>query len=160
MSRPTGSDVLALAASRLGDRYELGAEAPKGPGSERYSGPWDCAELASWAYALLAGRVAGGHYMGCNSDGDAYSGFWLDHARMFGTPIDVAEAARIPGAVLLRRKRQGRVGHVAMSDGEGGTVEAHSKTFGVSRRGIAGRVWDMACLVPGIDYSPHKEIKS
>lgn len=153
--RPTGAHVVALLGTKLGQRYELGAEAPKGPGSETYSGPWDCAELASWAYALIVDRVARGRYFGCNKNDDAYSGFWIDDARQLGTVIPVDEAALIPGAVLLRRKRDGKVGHVAVCVGDGeSTIEAHSTKLGVCSRKIAGRVWDLACLVPGVDYTP------
>lgn len=153
--RPTGAHVVAIMGTKLGQRYELGALAPKGPGTEGFDGPWDCAELASWAYALLVDRVARGRFFGCNNDDDAYSGYWLDDARRFGTVIPVDEAALIPGAVLLRRKRAGKVGHVAISTGDGGTVEAHSTRLGVCVGKVAGRVWDLACLVPGVDYTPN-----
>jgi len=154
-TRPTGAHVVALMGTKMGQRYELGALAPKGPGTEGYDGPWDCAEIASWAYALLVGRMANGRYFGCNADDDAYSGFWLDYAQIVGTVIPLEEAAWIPGAVLLRRKLARRVGHVAVSVGDGErTIEAHSTRFGVCSKKIAGRVWDLACLVPGVEYTP------
>lgn len=151
IARPTGRAVVELAATKIGQSYVLGALAPK---DREWDGPWDCAELASWVHARLVGRVAGGRWFGANRDGDAYSGFWCDDARDFGVIVPPQDAMRIPGAVLLRRKREGRVGHVAISDGTGGTIEAHSTRRGVIRGTAAGRRWDSAVLVPGIDYAP------
>lgn len=39
-----------------------------------------------------------------------------------------------------------------ISDGTGGTVEAHSKADGVIKGHIAGRRWDMGILIPEIEY--------
>lgn len=155
--RPTGLDAVALAAVQLGQRYAH-VVVPKD--DRTYRGPFDCAELASWVYGCLLGRVLNGRYFGCSSEAagdDAYSGFWIDDGRKYGAEVTIEEAAQIPGAVLLRRARPGKMGHVAISDGQGGTIEAHSQTLGVARRGIAGRVWDLAVLVPDVEYRPAKE---
>lgn len=156
MSGPTGEDVLRLCESQLGRPYQH-VNVPKG--DRLYRGPFDCAELASWAVGVLIGKPPGmGRYFGCSrEDADAFSGFWLDDTKRYGTPITPEEAFGIPGAVLLRRARLGKMGHVAVSDGLGMTVEAHSKMLGVCRRTVQGRVWDLACLVPGITYSETKE---
>ena len=44
-----------------------------------------------------------------------------------------------------------------ISDGTGGTVEAHSTNRGVVRDTLSGRRWDMGILVPGIDYNKNAE---
>jgi hypothetical protein len=44
------------------------------------------------------------------------------------------------------------VGHIALCDGQGGTVEAHSTSTGVIRHQVSGRRWDFGVLVPGIRY--------
>ena len=156
--RPTGRDAVALAELQLGQRYAH-VVVPKA--DRAYRGPFDCAELASWVYGCLLGRVIHGErFFGCSSEAggdDAYSGFWIDDGRKYGAEVTIEEAAQIPGAVLLRRARPGKMGHVALSTGDGGTIEAHSKALGVARRGIAGRVWDLAVLVPDVDYTPAKK---
>ena len=40
-----------------------------------------------------------------------------------------------------------------ISDGQGGTVEAHSKLRGVIADGLSDRRWDCGILVPGIRYA-------
>jgi hypothetical protein len=67
--------------------------------------------------------------------------------------ISVEEAAATVGAAVLRFPPAGRMGHIALSDGEGGTVEAHSHARGVTTDVIAGRRWDTGVLVPGLTYS-------
>lgn len=62
------------------------------------------------------------------------------------------EAAAIPGACVLRAPTSSRTGHIAISDGAGGTVEAHSTARGVVVERIAGRRWDTGVLVPGVAY--------
>jgi len=60
---------------------------------------------------------------------------------------------RTPGAAVLRRPQPGAVGHIVISDGRGGTVEAHSTKLGVIASTISGRRWDMGILVPQIEYT-------
>jgi peptidoglycan hydrolase-like protein with peptidoglycan-binding domain len=45
------------------------------------------------------------------------------------------------------------MGHVAVSDGAGGTVEAMDHKHGVAAGAVSGRRWDTGVLVPGIDYT-------
>jgi len=45
------------------------------------------------------------------------------------------------------------MGHIAVSDGMGGTVEAKGIKYGVVRDVVSGRRWDTGVLVPGISYS-------
>jgi N-acetylmuramoyl-L-alanine amidase len=66
----------------------------------------------------------------------------------------VEQAARTRGAAVLRLPQSGAVGHIAISDGRGGTVEAHSTKKGVIQSTIAGRRWDVGILVPFIEYAP------
>jgi hypothetical protein len=66
--------------------------------------------------------------------------------------IDWRLAAAIPGAVVLRRPISREMGHVVLSDGAGGTIEAHDTASGVIEGRLADRRWDMGILVPGIRY--------
>jgi N-acetylmuramoyl-L-alanine amidase len=120
-----------------------------------YDGPWDCAEFASYLVYQLTGRLYGcANNAGNPAGADAYSGFWGRDARIVGKDVDVATAARTPGAVLLRLAANEIIGHVVICDGIGGTVEAHSTRTGVIPNVVSGRRWDKGVLVPWIEYTP------
>ena len=146
----TGQDILKLARRHVGERYVWGSIAPKN--NPRWTGPWDCAELASWLVYQVAARL-----YGCSDNSadpalaDAYTGFWLRDARAVGEAVSVDRAAATPGAAVLRHSGAG--GHIVISDGRGGTVEAHSTRRGVIRHSLANRRWDTGVLVPGVAYS-------
>lgn len=145
----TGERIVKAALEHLGERYVLGVMAPKNDPS--WDGPWDCAEFVSWCVYQTA-RIL----YGCNDNqgnpatADAYTGFWGRDAKTIGQTIGVAEAARVAGAAVLRLGP--KVGHIVISDGHGGTVEAHSSKTGVIRHTLNGRRWDLGILVPGINY--------
>jgi N-acetylmuramoyl-L-alanine amidase len=146
-----GERILDIAAEHVGENYIFGAFAPKN--NANWRGPWDCAEFVSWCVYQASGIL-----YGCNNNtfnpsvADAYTGYWARDVVGLGTAISITDAARRPGAALLRIPVTGRVGHIAISDGNGGTVEAHSRNRGVIRHVIAGRRWDRGVLVPGIQY--------
>ena len=149
----TGEDILRLARRHLGERYVFGALAPKN--NPRWKGPWDCAELPSWLVYQVAGVLYGcGNNRGDPALADAYTGWWLRDSRALGRAIPVSEAARTPGAAVLRHSGAG--GHLVVSDGRGGTVEAHSTRRGVIRHSLANRRWDTGVLVPGIRYATRR----
>ena len=130
-STASGRVVLAIADNHLGEPYILGARAPMSdPG---WKGPWDCAEFASWCVYHASGVLFGVSPRDDPVQADAFSGFWLDQAIAAGAVITVEEAASIPGAVVVRAPLTGRTGHVVLSDGAGGTIEAHSAAKGVLR---------------------------
>jgi hypothetical protein len=149
--RNTGTDLLNLARSAIGGPYVLGAIQPK-DAPHWISG--DCAEFASWLLYQVSGVLYG--VRSVNDDpaiADAYTGYWARDCRMRGTAIPVIEAAKIPGAFVLRSPAEKR-GHIVVSDGLGGTVEAHSTARGVIAYTLTGRDWTTGVLPPGIDYSP------
>jgi hypothetical protein len=154
-AQPAGAAILAAAQTKLGQRYVLGAQAPLD--DPLWGGPWDCAELASWAVYQAARKV-----YGCVNDkasphnADPYTGAWLRDAKALGVRISIAEASVTPGAMLLFRGAAG--GHIAISDGTGdGTVEARNSTWGVTRHVVHGRIWTTGVLVPGIAYARSAE---
>src|SRR2546427_8486431 len=69
-----GERILRLGRRHIGESYVLGSLAPKN--NPRWTGPWDCAEFASWL-VFQAGQVL----YGCDSDSsdpasaDAYTGY-------------------------------------------------------------------------------------
>ena len=147
-----GHDVLEIAARHLGEPYRFGARAELDNGD--YQGPWDCAEFVTWcvrqAYGVTYGTT---RYPG--SDGpDPWTQAWYNQGHRDGALIDIFKAVNTPGAVLIRKPGSNLSGHVAFSDGAGGTIEAYSTRRGVIRHlALApGRFWHAGCLVPGVDY--------
>lgn len=146
----TGDDILARARAHVGEKYVLGARAPMANPSWR--GPWDCAEFVSWCVFQTSGVLYGTQPRDDPMLADAFTGFWAQQAQSGGHLIAAAEAARIAGAAVLRRPRPGAIGHIVISDGQGGTVEAHSSLRGVITSTLSGRRWDAGILVPGVRY--------
>jgi len=149
-SGATGEEVLAVARQHLGEAYVLGARAPMG--NAGWAGPWDCAEFVSWCVYRASGILFGTEPRADPMLADAYTGFWFQQAQAGGALVDWREAAGIAGAVLLRRPMSGHTGHIVLSDGRGGSVEAHSRVRGVIPGSLSGRRWDCGILVPGIRY--------
>lgn len=150
--RPTGADIVALAKKHIGEKY-VNVQVPKDRAD--WTGPWDCAEFASWLVYQTAGIL-----YGCTDDkatpakADAYTGAWKADANSKGRMVSVSEAAGTPGAFLLRYPpAPGEMGHIAVSDGQGGTIEAASSSTGVVAGKVSGRRWDTGVMPPGIDYS-------
>ena len=149
-SGATGDDVLARARLHLGETYVLGARAPLANAGWR--GPWDCAEFVSWCVFQASGIVYGARPRNDPMLADAFTGFWADDADAGGNAVTVEEAAAIAGAAVLRKPVGGQIGHIVVSDGQGGSVEAHSSARGVVADRLSGRRWDLGILVPGIRY--------
>ncbi|WP_412546631.1 peptidoglycan-binding protein [Maricaulis sp. MIT060901] len=146
-----GEDVLEVARKYIGAKYVLGARAVLA--NKDHKGPWDCAELASWCCYQAYGIVFG-TYGRDPRTADAYSGKWWEDAQKAGTLISLEEAFVTPGAVLLRKPGANAIGHVGFSRGDGGTVEARGRAYGVVETEDArGRAWDGGALVPGVEYS-------
>jgi N-acetylmuramoyl-L-alanine amidase len=147
-----GQQIVDLARQHIGEKYSLGALVPKS--DKTYDGPWDCAEFASWLIFQVSGRLYGcANNLGDPDSADAYSGFWARDAKKFGKSITVDEAAKTPGAMVLRLAGKGLIGHIVVSDGYGRTVEAHSTKTGVIVSSLNNRRWDMGVLVPWITYN-------
>jgi len=152
----TGRKLLNLAKRHLGQQYIFGAFAPKD--NPDWTGPWDCAEFVSWCAYQTSGALYGCHdNQGHPAQADAYTGFWARDAQAIGTIIAIEDAARTPGAAVLRAPQRERIGHVVISDGHGGTIEAHSTNRGVIEHTLGGRRWDMGLILPGIRYNINNE---
>ena len=146
----TGDDLLRIARMHIGERYVLGARAPMA--NAGWSGPWDCAEFVSWCVFQASGILYGTRPRNDPMLADAFTGFWADQAQAGRHTIEVQEAAAIRGAAVLRKPASGLIGHIVLSDGKGGTVEAHSSMRGVIAGSLSARRWDCGILVPGIRY--------
>ncbi|MEO5339099.1 MAG: peptidoglycan-binding protein [Magnetococcus sp. MYC-9] len=147
----TGQEIVALAETRVGQSYVLGAKVPKN--DPNWQGPWDCAELASWALFQVTGILFGTRPQNNPARADAYTGYWGEQAHAAHAIVDLQAAAGIPGSFVLREPASSLGGHIVISDGQGGTVEAHSSKRGVIRSTLSGRRWDYGIVVPGVQHS-------
>jgi len=153
----TGERILELAHRHVGEQYTLGVLVPKN--NPQWTGPWDCAEFVSWTVFQASESL-----YGCDRDfgdpatADAFTGFWERDARNLGELISIDQAAGIPGAAVLRFPQVGATGHIVISDGKGGTVEAHSSVDGVIESTLSNRRWDTGVLVKGIRYAQTTEM--
>lgn len=148
---PTGAGMLVRARKHIGEEYR-NINVPKD--DPNWDGPWDCAEFMSWLVYQEAGFL-----YGCIDNAqdpgvvEAYTGAWKRDSKKLGKRISVEEAAGTVGAILLRYPpSSGKMGHIAISDGQGGTVEAKGRRYGVVADVVAGRNWDVGVLIPGFSY--------
>ena len=149
---PSGQGVVERARKHIGEDYKF-VNVPKDDASWR--GPWDCAEFVSWLVYQEAGVL-----YGCDDDkgnphtADAWTGHWKRDIETRGIGVSVAKAAATVGGILLRFPPNvpGKFGHIVVSDGHGGTIEAMGKAFGVRAAKIAGRQWDAGILLPELSY--------
>jgi cell wall-associated NlpC family hydrolase len=130
VTAPTAAAFVEKALSQAGKPYVFGAEVALEDPSPR---AFDCSELVQWAAAQVGATIP---------DGSAQQ---MLHCAKAGTNISVEQALLVRGALLLR------VGHVAISLGDGRTIEARGKEYGV---GIFDErhTWTMGALVPGLRY--------
>ena len=149
----TGTELLQLAEKHLGEKY-VNVLVPKD--NPNWKGPWDCAEFASWVVYQKLGILYGcTDNAGNPATTEAYSGAWVRDAE--NGPLiatDQATANKMAGILLLRRPPlPGHMGHVAISDGKGGTVEAAGTGLNVRRGKVEGRVWHHCVQIPGVAYT-------
>jgi N-acetylmuramoyl-L-alanine amidase len=154
-----GERMLRLAETRIGEKY-VNVCVPKNNGN--WHGPWDCAEFMSWLVFQIGGKL-----YGCIDDKanpatvEAFTGAWQTDSKKLGRRVPIAQAAGTVGGVLLRfPPAPGRMGHIVVCDGKGGTVEAMGKKFGVRRGKVPRRVWDTGVLIPGFSYGSVNAVKA
>jgi len=154
----TGAGLLKRAREHIGEEYR-NVQVPKDDAN--WKGPWDCAEFVSW----LVFQEAGALY-GCEDDqaqpskADAYTGSWKKDVERIGIRVSVEQAAATVGGIVLRYPPgPGKMGHIALCDGKGGTVEAKGQRYGVVADTVHGREWDTGVLIPGITYDSAPPIK-
>jgi cell wall-associated NlpC family hydrolase len=117
---------LREALSQNGKPYVFGAEASPTNANPK---ALDCSELVEWA-STRAGVPF--------PDGSANQ---IDAAR----PLSVEQALRTPGALLYRP------GHIAISLGDGRTIEARNRKAGVGIFDANNRGWTRAGTIPGLE---------
>ena len=147
----TGREMLELARRHIGEKYD-NVLVPKN--NANWTGPWDCAEFMSWLVFQVGGFLYGCLDNNAKPDSaDAYTGAWRDDSNRLGRRVPYQRAAAIVGGIVLRYPpRPGRMGHIALCDGTGGTVEARGHEFGIAVGSVQMRRWNTGVLVPGIQY--------
>jgi len=130
-SQGTAEAFVQRALAQRGDRYIFGAEAnPNDPNPKAF----DCSELVQWA----------AHQVGVSiPDGTMNQ---LPHIQRAGKTLPIAKAISTRGALLFRP------GHVAISLGNGKTIEAKGSQYGVGVFSAQGRRWTAGGLIPGMSY--------
>jgi hypothetical protein len=149
--RTTGARLLEIAKQHIGEPYD---HKPVPKNRPDWRGPWDCSEFMSWVVYQAAGVL-----YGCTNDHDdpavahGFTGAWGDDSLRLGIRIPWERASGIAGAMVLRLPPAPNVmGHIAICDGHGGTVEAKGREFGVVADQVGGRRWDTGVLIPGVAY--------
>lgn len=133
------STVVDLAQSQAGDQYVYGAEvALDDPDPKGHGKAFDCSELVQWAVARAGGSIV---------DGSAAQ---LDACRRAGTTISVVDGVRTRGALLFIQTAGEH--HVVISRGDGSTIEARGRAYGVGNWPDANRPWTHAGRIPGVEY--------
>jgi cell wall-associated NlpC family hydrolase len=137
-----GDTFLHAALSQAGDRYVFGAEAAV---SDANPDAFDCSELVQWA----AGQAGV----------DLPDGSWLQYQALEkqGAIVPVEQAIHTPGALLFSFSSDpstatGRPSsaHVAISLGNGETIEARGRAYGVGSFEANEQRFQYAAVIPGL----------
>jgi cell wall-associated NlpC family hydrolase len=134
---PTGQEIVDLELKQDGKPYIYGYEVDlDDPDPEAF----DCSEMEEWACWQLKVKPR-------FPDGSANQ---LDFCRKHDTLISIEEAISTPGALLFYQTSTHH--HVATSQGNGKTIEARGKDYGVGQWTAYDRGWTHAALIPGVTY--------
>jgi hypothetical protein len=142
---PGSSDALdrflEVARAQAGDTYVFGAETKL---DDSDPDTFDCSELTQWAAHQAGVKIP-----------DGATAQYL-HLKERGMLIPVEEARNTPGALLFSFDREPRPGdgrtpgaHVAISLGDGKTIEARGRAYGVGEFEV-GKRFEFAAVIPGI----------
>lgn len=140
----TAARIVDEALKLCGTPYVFGAEAVVGEAPDAL----DCSELVQFICETLAlsPRMPDGSWR------------QYQHCAKHDALLSVASAMRVRGALLFRfdgdptGQKRPRAAHVAISLGDGRTVEAKSTRDGTGVFTAAGRGWTHAGLIPGVGY--------
>jgi len=136
----TGIEIVNLALTQAGDPYVFGAEASAANANPR---AFDCSELVEWVCNRLGVRPV-------MPDGARAQ---KNHCQMHGTLIwDIDRAIKIPGTLLFRMGSSPTTDHVAINRGNGQTIEARGRAYGVGSFSAYNRNWTHAAFIPGVNY--------
>lgn len=126
------SAFVNMLLSQRGDHYLYGGEIRPGTVNPDY---YDCSEFVEWAAHMVGGYMP---------DGSAAQLAYCDRKESL---IAVSRGLSTAGALLFHP------GHVAVSLGNGRTIEARGKNYGVGVFSAYDRGWTAAGKVPGMTYT-------
>jgi cell wall-associated NlpC family hydrolase len=137
--------LVSLLVSQKGDSYVFGVEVKK---SNSDPTAFDCSELIEWGCAQVGVKP------------EMPDGSWwqYQHCLNHNAVLSVEKALIVPGSLLFifssdpNKKERPKRAHVAMSLGNGMTIEARGKAFGVGIFATDKRGWTHAGLIPGLAY--------
>jgi len=134
----TGKKVVSKAMTQNKDPYIFGYEVDlDDPNPDAF----DCSELVQWDC----------HQLEISPEMPDGAANQYEHCKKYNTIIPIDEAVRTPGALLFRITPDGN--HVVISRGDGSTIEAKGKYYGVGVFSTAGRDWTAGALIPGVSYN-------
>ncbi|MFI7545692.1 peptidoglycan-binding protein [Actinoplanes sp. NPDC049599] len=134
------SQFAKIALTQQGDPYVFGSEAEfDDPNPDSF----DCSELVEWA----AARCGVTFVDGAQNQRDA--------CRRADKLISVERARKTRGALLFRIDEGPSNDHVAISLGNGRTIEARGRKYGVNKFPADKRGWTHGGLVPGLHADKH-----
>jgi len=141
-TNPIATQFVSTALSQSGKPYVWGSSASA---SDPSPASFDCSELTKWAAARSGVTIP---------DGAAHQYVWLKEQ---GATMSVQQALQTPGALLFSFDGEPQPGlsgepahaHVAISLGNGKTIEAKGHAYGV---GVfdAGNRFNYAGMIPGM----------
>lgn len=141
----TAAEVVALALTKVGYRYSTGPSRTTGA-----DGYFDCSGFTFFLLEHLGIRPP---------DWQPQSHLQALYDRDHGLLLTINQAIGTAGALLYEGPQHAYVGgagipgHVAVSLGNGHTVEAMGHAWGTCIGGAFGRGWSNAGLFPNIDYT-------
>lgn len=130
------ADITRLALTQRGDAYVFGAEAQV---NDSNPDAFDCSELVEWVCHRLGVIMP---------DGSKNQRAYCAEKR---TIIDIGKGINTQAALLFRMT--GNPTHVAFSMGNGSTIEARGRSYGVNVFPALNRRWTHAALIPGVVYA-------
>ena len=141
-SNPTTQQFVETALSQNGKPYVWGSSASA---SDANPASFDCSELTKWAAARSGVTIP---------DGAAHQYVWLKEQ---GSTMSVQQALQTPGALLFHFASEPQPGlggeppvaHVAISLGNGKTIEAKGHAYGVGIFDATDR-FNYAGMIPGM----------
>lgn len=127
----SSQDFVAWAVKQIGDRYVYGAAVSSSTDPTQF----DCSSLVKWALQMVG-----------ITDCPRVSEAQISWAVTKGREISVSQGINTRGALLWH------MGHVAISLGNGKTVEAANSRVGVISGNAGGGRFARAALIPGLRY--------
>lgn len=140
---PTAHAFVLLADTQDGGRYLYGGKAAASDPNPKADGhPLDCSGLVTWDCRHLGLEMV-----------DGAQGIY-DFCKAHGTTIPIAEAEKTEGALGFLIEGNS-IGHVVIFRGDGTTIEAKGRAYGIGHWADSEARWSYAAKIPGLDYSSH-----